>query len=200
MKNYQFSEATDLNGTYRARSVRAKAQSPAEGREQDSFDRFKHVNGVADFPSGRRHAARGAVDNQTDAIRPDQNGRLGRSGIDNRTQRQLQRLKIAIEKYARRATQPTLRNMSKAVQHGSAPEPRIALDRTDGVWGKDEHVIRARELPITLDRRMRKRRLQGLVEEAPALRRLVALDRQKEPQLDRRSAIPGSIRPSTRMR
>lgn len=148
----------------------------------------------------RNHRFSEDVDNQNHVPRLHPNGHLGRSASYNRTQCQLQRLKIVIEDNARRATQPSLSDVPKAVPQGSAREPRIILDRTDDVGVKNERFIRARELPITLDRRARKRRLQGLFEEAPALRRLAALDRQKEPQLDRRSAMTGLIRPSIRRR
>lgn len=127
------------------------------------------------------------ADNQVHAFRPHRNGHMRRSELDG-TQSQLQRFRIIIEKNARRPTQPVPGDVSEAVRRGAERESRIAVDQIDDVEIKNEHVIRARELPITLDRRARERRLQGLIEEAPALRRLVALDRQKEARRDRRSA------------
>jgi hypothetical protein len=110
---------------------------------------------------------------------------MRRNELDG-TQSQLQRFRIVIEENARRSTHPVPGDVSEVVYQEAKRESRIVVDRIEDVEVKNEHVIRARELPITLDRRARKRRLQGLLEEAPALRRLVALDRQKEARIDRR--------------
>jgi len=147
----------------------------------------------------RDHRFSEDVGNQNHVPRIHSNGHQGRSSPDNSFQRRLDRLKIVIEEYSRRATQPTRSDVQKTVRNGTAAEPRIVLDRTDNVRVKNEHVVRARELPITLDRRARRGRMQGLLEEAPALRTLIALDRHNEPRRDRRSAMTDLIKPSIRM-
>ncbi len=196
MRDHRYSTRADLEGTYRSRSVRAKAQSRTEGRDRASLDGLKHVDD-AEVLDSRLHAVRGDVDNQPDEItqRLVQDGNEGRRELTIRPQRlPHEPIKIRIGGQSRSAPRPVRRDVPGAGQQRSVHEPQIVIDRTGDVGVKNEHITRARVMPITLDRRARKLRLHGLLEEAPALRKLVALDQQKETQLAQRRVSDRSFR------
>lgn len=187
MKDVRYLRPEDYGFTHHSRSVRAKDHRLADNSVWVRVGDPEHVDvdkaGVSD-PG--RHVIRNDIATQRDEIsgRIDPAGSAGRhEAIVRPDDEDRQPGVVGIDWETRGSTRPVRREGRVGGTQFQAREQRIFIDRASDGGVKDEDVTPSRVMPIALDRRARQRRLHGLLEEAPALRRLVALDQLMDSQL-----------------
>lgn len=187
MKDVRYSRPEDNGSTHHSRSVRAKDHRLADNSVWIRVGDSEHVDvdkaGVSD-PG--RHVIRNDIATQRDEIsgRIDPAGSAGRhDAIVRPDDEDQQPGVVSIDWETRGSTRPVRREGRVGGTQFQAREQRIFIDLASDGGVKDDDITPPKVMPIALDRRARRLRMQGLLEEAPALRRLVALDQLMDSQL-----------------
>ena len=187
MKDFRYLRPEHNGSTHHSRSVRAKDHRLDDNSVWVRVGDPKRVDvDQADVSDPGQHVIRKNIITQRD----ENSGRIEPAGSAGRHEAIMrpgdeyrQPGVVSIDWETRGSIKPVHREGPAGGNQLHSLEQRIFIDHASDGGVKDEGITPSRVMPIALDRRARRLRLQGLLEDAPALRRLIALDRLMDSQL-----------------